>query len=92
MKNKKSVEVQMQEANPEFVTEVAGLSVEQLDSRLAETTKATEAVQDAKDADEELEQVSTHKSELEAPYRDAKKALRLKSRYLIALIKEKGGK
>lgn len=91
MKNKKSLPEQMHENNPEFAAEVAGMSAEQLNARLAQLAKDAEAVSDAKEADEELEKAKALVSELSAPYRDAKKAIRLKSRYVISLIKEKGG-
>lgn len=82
----------IQKANPEFAEEVGALSVEQLDHRLAQLAKDLEATEDAKDADSDLAEAQEKATELAAPYRDAKKALRLKSRYVIALIKEKGGK
>lgn len=89
---KKSIQEQVQHDNPEFTSEVAGLSVEELDARLAQLAKDIEAFFQAKEADEALEEARLAASELAAPYRDGAKALRLKSRYLVALIKEKGGK
>ena len=86
------LEEKIKKANPEFAEEVAGLSVEELDRRLAQLAKDLEATEDAKDADSELAQAQETVTQLAAPYRDAKKALRLKSRYVIGLIKEKGGK
>ncbi len=76
---------------PEFVNEVAGLSVEDLNARLSQLAKDFEAVEEAKQADEELESLRAAASEAAAPYRDGKKAIRLKSGYIVALIKEKGG-
>lgn len=90
-KPKKSIETQVQEQLPDFAGEVAGLSVQELNARLSELAKAREQNSDAKEEDEELENVRKVVSELSAPYRDAEKALKLKSRYLIKLIDEKGG-
>jgi hypothetical protein len=90
-KTKKSLEERMKEEQPEFAGEVAGLSVDQLNARLAEQAKAAEWNQQAKEDDEELAEKKEAASEAAAPYRDAAKAIRLKSRYLIKLIKEKGG-
>lgn len=90
-KAKKSLQEKVQEEQPEFAGEVAGLSVDQLNARLADQAKAAEWNEQAKEDDEELEEAQAHASELGAPYRDAKKAIRLRSRYLIDLIKEKGG-
>lgn len=90
-KAKKSLEEKMKEEQPEFAGEVAGLSVADLNARLAEQAKASEWNQQAKEDDEDLEDKKAAASEAAAPYRDAAKAIRLRSRYLIKLIKEKGG-
>lgn len=89
MKEKKSIQQVMSKENPEFVAEVSGLSVESLNSRLADVAKGIQAVDDSKDADEQLQDARAHAVELNAPYVDAKKALRHKSKYIIELIKEK---
>lgn len=88
---KKPDSFKIQEEHPDFAAEVAGLSVEALNARLAQLAKDGEAVEDAKEADEELESAKDKASYLGAPYRDAKKVLRLKRRHVISLIKEKGG-
>ncbi len=88
---KLDIAAKLSKENPEFVAEVQGLSVEQLDARLAQLAKDGEAVEDAKEADEAYQVARTGTKEMGAPYRDAKKALRLKSRYVIGLIREKGG-
>lgn len=89
MKEKKSIQVVMQKENPEFVAEVSGLNVDQLNARLAELAKGIQRVEDEKEADEDLEAAKAQVTELSAPYRDAKKALKNKSKYIIELIKEK---
>lgn len=88
---KKSVQEKVQEDMPEFASEVAGLSVGDLNNRLAKLAKDSEANEQAQEDDEGLEKARAEASELAAPYRDAKKAIRLRSRYIIALINEKGG-
>lgn len=90
-KAKKPIETQVQESMPEFAGEVAGLSTQELDARLSELAKGREQNADAKEADEQLELARTMVSELSAPYREAEKALKLKSKYIIALIKERVG-
>jgi hypothetical protein len=91
-KEKLSFEQQFQKDNPDFASEVAGLSVQDLNNRLAELAKANEWNETKKEEDEDLEKAKGLASELAAPYRDEKKALRVKSKYVIGLIKEKGGK
>jgi hypothetical protein len=86
------LEEKIQEEMPEFAGEVAACSVDQLNARLAQLAKDAEVNEQAKEDDEDLEKAKAEASELGAPYRDAKKAIRLRSRYIIKLIGEKGGK
>jgi hypothetical protein len=90
-KSKKSVQEKVQAEFPEFVTDVAGLSVDQLNTKLATLAKGLEESEECKDNDEELEKTKLLAAELSAPYRDIKKAVGLKTKYVISLIKEKGG-
>ncbi len=85
--NKEKIEKEL----PEFINEVVGLSVEQLNSRLSQLAKDYESIEEAKKADEGLEEARNTAKELGAPYREGKKAVRMKSAYIVALIKEKGG-
>ena len=77
--------------HPEFVAEVNALSVAELDARLAGLSKANEENADARDNDEDLQEARESARQCAAPYNDLKKVIKLKSRYIIKLIKEKGG-
>lgn len=88
---KLNVMQKVQKEMPEFTAETAGLSVDQLNARLAQLAKDGEGVEEAKESDEALEDAKDTVSACSGPYRDAKKAIRLKQRYIIGLIKEKGG-
>lgn len=90
MKQKKSIEEIIKKENPQFKEEADALSAAELDARLGQIAKDTDAVEQAKENDEELEQAKEQVSVLGSSYRDAKKALRLKTRYIIHLLKEKG--
>lgn len=90
-KSKKSLKEKVQEEFPEFAAVADALSVAELESKLAEHAKYAEQNEDAKEADEELKNTQSLAKELGAPYRDAKKAIRMKSRYIIATIRDKGG-
>lgn len=92
MKHKKDIQAIMAEENPELVDECASLSVEQLDARLAQCAKDSQAADELKEADMTYQSMKEALQEMGAPHRDAKKAIKLRSRYLIALIKERGGK
>jgi len=89
--NKESLVNKVQKEMPEFTSEVVGLSVEQLNARLSQLSKDAMACEDAKEADEELSTALANASELGAPYRDVKKAIKLKSRFILSLITDKGG-
>ncbi len=88
---KKSVQETVQKKYPDFVEVVDGLGVPELEARLLTYAKEREKVEEAKEADEELAKTAELLKELKGPYSDATKAINLKSRYLISLIKEKGG-
>lgn len=75
---------------PDFIAEVASLSTEELNSRLAQIAKDTEAVYQTRDEDEELVAARENAKLLAAPYRECLQAFRLKSAYMVALIKERG--
>jgi hypothetical protein len=88
---KKSVRSQVEKNYPEFATEVASDSVEQLNNRLASLAKELEKSERFKEEeDRELIKAKALKAELEGPYRDVKKAIQLKSKYVIALLRDKG--
>jgi hypothetical protein len=90
-KNKKSLKQTVQQLYPDFASEVDSLPVDALEKRLTSYAKRAEEIEDAKEQDEELEKTRELLSELAAPYRDGKKEVRSKSRYLITLIRERGG-
>lgn len=84
-----SIEEKARKESPQFVDEVQNLPIPELEKRLSDLAKGAEEVEDAKAADEELESLRAQVNELAAPYRDAKKAIRTKMRYIISLIKER---
>lgn len=91
MNKQKMIQV-VEKEMPEFASEVAGLSVEGLEGRLVQMAKSLEEVEEAKEADEGLAAAREAAKQANAPYVEAKKAIRLKSSYLVHLVKEKGGK
>jgi hypothetical protein len=84
---KKSAKEICEKELPEFVAEVSGLDVEALKVRLSVLAQGRADNARAKEGDEALEQARATASELAAPYRDAEKVLKLKSRYIADLIK-----
>lgn len=83
------VQEKMKLENPEFVEACQGLSVPELDNRLAALAKDAASVDQAREADEALAKAKEEASGLGAPYRDAKKAIKLKTKYVLELIGER---
>jgi hypothetical protein len=90
-KPKKNVKDVVQKEYPEFAATVDGLSVADLEKKLSTYAKEQEKVIEAQERDVGLEDAKAKVSELSGPYNDAKKAIRIKMRYLIAIIRDKGG-
>lgn len=90
-KPKVSVFDKVQKEFPDFCVEVQRLDVNGLNSKLLAYAKHSEEIEDSKENDEGLAQAKETVKDMSAPYRDAKKALRLKMRYIMGMIKDQGG-
>ena len=88
---KKPIEQKIREDYPEFFEVCQTLKSEDIDTRLAQLAKDMESVAEAQDGDDQLREAKEKYSAYASPYREAKNALRLKTRYLIKLQKERGG-
>jgi uncharacterized membrane protein YukC len=77
---------------PEFVSEVQSMSLEQMDTRLAREAKYMEEICDAMEDNEAIKEAADNLKELKGPYLDGKKMVKMKMKYLVNTIKEKGGK
>ena len=87
----KSLAEKVQEQYPDFAEEVEkSLTPEQMDARISSLQKQLEESEDHKDSNEQLKDARALVAELAGPYNDVKKAVRLKTKYLIELLKEKG--
>lgn len=75
----------------EFKEEVDPLSIEVLEARISKMQKGLDESREHKKNNEALKKVSSEKSELEGPYKDVENAVKVKTKYIIELIKEKGG-
>ena len=90
-KRKKSLEETVREEYGTFYEEVAGLNVGDLEKRLSTYAKEYEKVDTSKEQDDALKNAQETAKEMAAPYKDAKKAIRLKSKFIVQLISDKGG-
>lgn len=77
-----------------YSAEVMGLSIPQLDQRIAELQKALEDSETHKEEKqgEALRGLKEELKSINGPYSDVRKAVALKTKYLVSLVREKGGK
>ncbi len=85
-----SVKEKAQKDYPDFTIEVDTLSVEQLEDRIVGMQKALEESEEHKENNKDLKASRAAVLELSGPYRDIKKAVRLKTKYILELLAEKG--
>jgi hypothetical protein len=83
---------------PDFIEAVQGKTVADLEEKVLGYAKELEQVERAKQKDKEdltnpnsLGSILYKKNIAEGPYKDAKNAITLKTRYIMSLIEEKGG-
>lgn len=88
---KKTLAEIVEKEYPDFVEDVQGLDAATLRSRLSTYAIELDRSEQAKEDDEAYQTAKALASELGAPYRDIEKALKLKRKYIVKLIKEKGG-
>lgn len=89
----KSLLEKIDEKYPEYAGEVMGLDVAGLDKRIAELQKTLEDAaqfQEEKNG-EAMKKLSADLKDLRADYGDVKKAVALKTKFLVSLVREKGG-
>lgn len=80
----------VQKEYPDFVIEVDGLPVEALKARIVQLQQSLEESEEHKESNDSLKEARAQVSELAGPYRDVKKAVKLKTKYIIELLKTKG--
>lgn len=75
----------------EFMESVMGLSNKELEARISQMQKALDESEEHREANEALKNAKDEVKLLSGPYNDVKKAVKLKTKYIIDLLKEKGG-
>lgn len=76
---------------PGFSDEVMRLDIQQLEKRIANYAKELEDSENHKAENQLLNNAKEQYEELRAPYKDVKKAISLKTKFLVHLIRERGG-
>lgn len=75
----------------EFRDEVWGQTTSQLEDRIATLQKQLDESEEHKSENVALRDAKYEVSIIEGPYNDVKKAVKVKTKFLIELIKDKGG-
>lgn len=88
---KKSVKEQILKDHSDFATEVETISISALRARIVTLQQVLEESEQHKEANETLQQARDQVKELAGPYRDVKKAINLKTRYILEMLASKGG-
>lgn len=89
MKIKKDIRKLVRKEMPEFVDEVNSLTSENIMARLTALAQNAEDVQQSKEDDTELQDAKNAIQCILEPYRDATKHIKLKTKYLLLLLKDR---
>jgi hypothetical protein len=90
-KEKLSFEEKLQKDEPAFCSSVDGMGVEALNKELVRYAKYSEEIQSEIENSAALKEAKEALKLITGPFNDAKKGNRTKMRYIINLIKAKGG-
>jgi len=90
MKNKDKVMKKVEKDYPEFVDAVNSLAGNDLEKRILEYAKQQEQIDEELSNNEIIKTIKDNLKETRSPFVDAKKAVKLKMRYLMALLEERG--
>lgn len=90
MKNKEKLMAKVQKEYGEFSDAVAHLSGEDLERRILDYAKEQERIDEELDSNEVIKAAKDNLKEIKAPFTDAKKAVKMKMRYLMALLEDRG--
>ncbi len=85
------VKLEAQKKYPDFVDAVASLGVTELEARILSYAKELDNVDEALKSSPEINAHKEALKKLKGPYSDTIKAIKLKIKYLLSQIDEKGG-
>lgn len=90
-KQPKTFEQKVETDYPEFADTVRGLSVEELNVRISTYAKQLNEITESLKASEPIKAAREELNNMIAPFREGKKEASTKIRYIVGLIKSKGG-
>lgn len=89
--DREKLEEALDDIDPKFRSETNELTSAELEAKLNALAKASEANDQEQEDDEDLSDAKAKASELGRPYREDRKAYKLKSKYVILRLKDKSG-
>jgi hypothetical protein len=92
MKSRKNFKQMVEEEHSSWVDTLLGKSVKEMEDHLVTLAKHRQEIIEDRNNRDDIKQLQEELKELKAPFRDALKANDAKQKYLVELIKEKGGK
>lgn len=90
MKNKDKVLKKVEKDYPEFVEVINTLSGTDLEKRILDYAREQERIDEELDNNEVIKAIKENLKETRSPFVDAKKAVKLKMRYLMAMLEDRG--
>lgn len=78
-----------QKQHPDFTSEVDSLNPDELKARVVQLQQALQESEEAMEADDGLNQARDQAREFAAPYLDVRKAVKLKTSYILNLLAAK---
>lgn len=89
-KQEDTIETKVRALDETFVDEMIGAQADKLKDKVVSLAKYEEEILEAKKADTDLSRILEEKSTAEATYKEALSGIKLKRKYVLALLKEKG--
>ena len=84
-------EQKMEKEDPEFTDSVQSLTTQQLEARIANYQKELQDSEEHKANNTALRDAKRELDTIAGPYRDVRKSIQKKTRYIISMIRAKGG-
>lgn len=89
-KNQKTLLEQIDTLDPQFAETVLGLNAQELKNRIASLASQLQESETHREENAALQQAKDEVKELSGGYNDVRKAVKLKTKYIISLLNEKG--
>ena len=87
----KTFREKLDEEFPGFPDEVDAMNIQQLDNKISSLQKGLQDSEQHREQNQDLKDAKQEYDDLAGPYSDVRKAVKKKTKYLVGLVREKGG-